>query len=89
MPFDNITGKHFDSGDYPGCLTRAVEAIDLAAVRERQRRGEPDGRLIGVGLAIYTEQCAHGTSGYAGWGVPMIPGLEQSWGRMLPGVSLL
>lgn len=84
MPFDNITGKHFDSGDYPGCLTRAVEAIDLAAVRERQRRGEPDGRLIGVGLAIYTEQGAHGTSVYAGWGVPMIPGHEQAGARMTP-----
>ena len=23
MPFDNITGKHFDSGDYPECLRRA------------------------------------------------------------------
>ena len=28
MPFDNITGKHFDSGDYPECLRRAVAAID-------------------------------------------------------------
>ena len=37
MPFDNITNKHFDSGDYPECLRRAVSAIDLPAVRARQR----------------------------------------------------
>ena len=37
-------------------------------------RGEPDGRRIGVGLAIYCEQGAHGTSVYAGWGIPMVPG---------------
>ena len=36
MPFDNITGKHFDSGDYPECLRRAVAAIDVPAIRRRQ-----------------------------------------------------
>ena len=56
MPFDNITGKHFDSGDYPELVRRAVAGIDLAGVRARQQQGEPDGRLIGVGLATYCEQ---------------------------------
>ncbi|TFL08810.1 xanthine dehydrogenase family protein molybdopterin-binding subunit [Pusillimonas caeni] len=84
MPFDNITNKHFDSGDYPEALRRAVAAIDLPAIRERQKRGEPDGRLIGVGLAVYCEQAAHGTSVYAGWGIPMVPGHEQATLRMTP-----
>lgn len=84
MPFDNITKKHFDSGDYPQALRRAVAAIDLAAIRERQKRGETDGRLIGVGMAIYCEQAAHGTSVYAGWGIPMVPGYEQATARVTP-----
>jgi carbon-monoxide dehydrogenase large subunit len=84
MPFDNITKKHFDSGDYPECLRRALIAIDVPAVRNRQQRGEPDGRLIGVGLAIYCEQAAHGTSVYAGWGIPMVPGHEQAAVRLTP-----
>src|SRR5919204_6683901 len=84
MPFDNITNKHFDSGDYPEALRRAVEAIDIAAIRARQQRGEPDGRRIGVGLAIYCEQAAHGTSVYAGWGIPMVPGYEQATARLTP-----
>ena len=88
MPFDNVTGKHFDSGDYPECLRRAAAAIDLPAVRERQRRGEPDGRRIGVGFAIFCEQAAHGTSVYAAWGVPMIPGHEQAGARMTPSGGL-
>ena len=88
MPFDNITGKHFDSGDYPECLRRAAAAIDLPAVRERQRRGEPDGRRIGVGFSIFCEQAAHGTSVYAAWGVPMIPGHEQAGARMTPSGGL-
>jgi carbon-monoxide dehydrogenase large subunit len=81
MPFDNITKKHFDSGDYPEALRRAVAAIDVAGVRERQRRGEPDGRLVGIGLATYCEQAAHGTSVYYGWGIPMVPGHEQATAR--------
>ena len=84
MPFDNITKKHFDSGDYPQSLRRAVAAIDVAAVRARQQRGEADGRMIGVGLATYCEQGAHGTSVYHGWGIPMVPGYEQATARLTP-----
>ncbi|MGH8700509.1 MAG: xanthine dehydrogenase family protein molybdopterin-binding subunit [Burkholderiales bacterium] len=84
MPFDNITKKHFDSGDYPQALRRALAAIDLPAVRARQREGARDGRLIGVGTAVYCEQAAHGTSVYAGWGIPMVPGYEQATARLTP-----
>jgi len=88
MPFDNVTNKHFDSGDYPECLRRAVRAIDVPGVRARQARGEPDGRLVGVGFAVYCEQAAHGTSVYAGWGIPMVPGHEQASVRMTPDGAL-
>ncbi|MAW54395.1 MAG: carbon monoxide dehydrogenase [Rhodospirillaceae bacterium] len=84
MPFDNITAKHFDSGDYPTCLKKAVEAIDVASVRERQKTTESDGRKIGVGLSIFCEQGAHGTTVYAGWGIPMVPGHEQCGARLTP-----
>jgi carbon-monoxide dehydrogenase large subunit len=84
MPFDNITKKHFDSGDYPESLRLALAEIDLESVRRRQKAGEPDGRLIGVGLATYCEQAAHGTSVYYGWGIPMVPGLEQATARITP-----
>src|SRR5258708_14896234 len=84
MPFDNITNKHFERGDYPESLRRAVAAIDVARIRDRQKRGEPDGRLVGVGLATYCEQAAHGTSVYYGWGIPMVPGDEQATARLTP-----
>jgi carbon-monoxide dehydrogenase large subunit len=83
MPFDNITKKHFDSGDYPQAM-RAPRSDRYRIVRSRQRSKEPDGRLIGVGLSIYCEQAAHGTSVYAGWGIPMVPGFEQANARMTP-----
>ena len=84
MPYDNIVGKHFDSGDHPECLRRAVEAIGLDAVRARQQQGERDGRLIGVGLSFFVEQSAHGTSVLAAWGRPIIPGYEQANVKLTP-----
>jgi len=82
MPYDNITGKHFDGGDYLECLRRAGKALDLDGWRARQKAGEADGRRIGVGLAIFCEQAAHGTSVYHGWGIPMVPGIEQCSARL-------
>jgi carbon-monoxide dehydrogenase large subunit len=62
MPYDNVTDKHFDSGDYPQLLRMAVDAIDVSAVRARQKRGEKDGRLIGLGISVFSEQTGHGTT---------------------------
>jgi carbon-monoxide dehydrogenase large subunit len=84
MPFDNITNKHFDSGDYKQCLRRAVEAIDIPAIRRRQQDSAGGPIRIGVGVSIFCEQAAHGTSVYHGWGIPMVPGYEQAIARMTP-----
>ncbi len=84
MPYTNITNKYFDSGDYPEALRRAVNMLDIPKWRVRQKAGEADGRKIGVGLSIFCEQGAHGTSVYHGWGIPMVPGHEQCQARLSP-----
>jgi aerobic carbon-monoxide dehydrogenase large subunit len=84
MPYDNVARKHYDSGDYRKALLLAKEKIDLATWRERQKRGEPDGRLIGIGFASYCEQTAHGTSVFSGWGLPIVPGYDQAMVRVTP-----
>jgi aerobic carbon-monoxide dehydrogenase large subunit len=84
MPYTNVTNKHYDSGDYPGSLLKAREMIGLEAVRRRQRTPEPDGSLIGVGFATYTEQSAHGTKVFAAWGLPLVPGFEQATVKLTP-----
>jgi carbon-monoxide dehydrogenase large subunit len=84
MPFDNIAKRHFDSGDYPEALRRAVEMIGISEIRARQSDDEADGRRIGVGLAMYSEQAGHGTSVYASWGIPFVPGYEQCHARFTP-----
>ncbi len=84
MPFDNIAKRHFDSGDYPEALRQAIEAIGFDKVRERQKQGEADGRRIGIGFSMYAEQAGHGTSVYAAWGIPFVPGFEQCQARFTP-----
>ncbi len=84
IPYDNVTGKHFDSGDYQKALRMAREKIEFDKWRERQRRGEPDGRLIGIGFASYCEQSAHGISVFATWGMSIIPGYDHGSVRLTP-----
>src|SRR5690606_1577567 len=84
MPYVNVANKHYDSGDYPESLRRALAAVDVDGVLARQAQGEPDGRLIGLGVASYTEQSAHGTSVFASWGTAVIPGFDQAFVRMTP-----
>jgi carbon-monoxide dehydrogenase large subunit len=84
MPYDNVARKHYDSGDYQKALELAREKIGFAAWRERQSRGEPDGRLIGIGFASYCEQTAHGTSVFSGWGLPIVPGYDQAAVKVTP-----
>jgi len=84
MPYDNVARKHYDSGDYQESLRLAREKIDLCAWRARQAHGEPDGRRIGIGFAIYCEQSAHGTSVFSAWGLPIIPGYDQATVRVTP-----
>jgi carbon-monoxide dehydrogenase large subunit len=84
MPYKNVAGKLYDSGDYQESLKRAVEMIGFDAIRRRQTEAEPDGRLIGVGFATYTEQSAHGTSVFASWGLPIVPGYDQATVKITP-----
>lgn len=81
MPFDNVTNKHFDSGNYPECLDRTAAKTEARFVRMRQENTDPN-TYIGRGYAVFCEQAAHGTSVYAAWGVPMIPGHEQATARL-------
>lgn len=84
MPYTNVTNKHYDSGDYVASLRQAQQMIALDKVRARQKTPEPDGTLIGVGFATYTEQSAHGTKVFAAWGLPLVPGFEQATLKLTP-----
>jgi aerobic carbon-monoxide dehydrogenase large subunit len=47
----------YDSGDYQGCLDKAVAAFNYTGRREEQQRLRGGGRYRGIGVAAYTEMC--------------------------------
>ncbi len=89
MPYQSITGKEYDSGDYPAAAKQALEAIDIDSVRSRQASGEPDDRLIGFGMSCYTEQTAHGTEEWVSRGLPAVFGYEPALARLTPDGKLV
>ncbi len=44
-----------DSGDYEAALDLAVDLADLTHARRRQQAAREEGRLVGLGVALYTE----------------------------------
>jgi carbon-monoxide dehydrogenase large subunit len=89
MPYASITGMHYDCGNYPASVRLCAELLNLSQIRERQRHGEPDARLIGIGFASFTEQTAHGAAEFASRGASIIPGFESCTARILTDGSVV
>src|SRR4051812_3056000 len=63
FPYTSATGFEYDSGDYETALDLALEKSGYRDLREEQRRlREQEGRLIGIGLASFTEVVGAGPS---------------------------
>jgi carbon-monoxide dehydrogenase large subunit len=89
MPFTSVTDMRYDTGDYPASVRLCADLLNLPQIRERQRQGEADGRLIGIGFASFTEQTAHGAAEFASRGASIIPGFESCTARVLTDGSLV
>ena len=88
MPYTNVTGKFYDSGNYPQSVIEAERHIGLADFRKRQKKARQEGRYPGIGFATFTEQSAHGTKVFAAWGLPLVPGYEQAMVKLTPSGSI-
>jgi carbon-monoxide dehydrogenase large subunit len=62
FPYHSPTGFVYDSGDYHTALQKAMEAIDYEAFRKEQIKARSEGRLLGIGLASFTEVVGAGNS---------------------------
>jgi carbon-monoxide dehydrogenase large subunit len=62
FPYLTPTGFVYDSGDYPTALRTALDAIGYEALRKEQVEARKDGRLIGIGIAHFTEAVGAGPS---------------------------
>jgi carbon-monoxide dehydrogenase large subunit len=55
FPYHSATGFLYDSGDYPKAMNLALEKLGYGALREEQRQAREEGRLLGIGIASFTE----------------------------------
>jgi aerobic carbon-monoxide dehydrogenase large subunit len=62
FPYTSATGFEYDSGDYEPALDQAMERVGYKELREEQKRAREEGRLLGIGLASFTEVVGAGPS---------------------------
>jgi len=55
FPYKSVTGFVYDSGNYEGALDLALEKAGYAELRREQEKARKEGRLLGIGLASFTE----------------------------------
>jgi len=55
FPYKTPTGSTYDSGDPPGLLKQALEAADWKGFERRRRAAKRDGKLRGIGCAVFIE----------------------------------
>ena len=62
FPYETPTGFVYDSGDYPTALRAALDAVDYEALRAEQAQLRAEGKLMGIGIAHFTEAVGAGPS---------------------------
>ena len=62
FPYQTQMGAVYDSGDYEKALDAALKASNWKGLIAERDQARKDGRLVGIGLAIYVEVCGLGPS---------------------------
>jgi CO/xanthine dehydrogenase Mo-binding subunit len=83
-PHVSPSGMRYDSGDFPKALEEALAAADYDGLRVAQREARRHGKLVGIGLACYTEYTGMGSDVFRGRGMDDVPGIEAASVRVEP-----
>ena len=62
FPFATQMGAVYDSGNYEAALDLALEKANWNQLKAERDAARADGRLVGLGLAMYVEVCGFGPS---------------------------
>ena len=60
FPYETPTGFVYDSGDYPTALRKALDEVGYDELRAEQAAARSEGRLVGIGIAHFTEAVGAG-----------------------------
>jgi carbon-monoxide dehydrogenase large subunit len=77
-PFKSTTGLTYDSGDFPKALEQVLAAVRYDELRQQQATARAAGRLVGLGLACYTEYTGMGSTIFRLRGMSDVPGIEAA-----------
>jgi aerobic carbon-monoxide dehydrogenase large subunit len=62
FPYQTQMGAVYDSGDYEKALNAALKAANWDGLKAERDKARKEGRLVGLGLAMYVEVCGLGPS---------------------------
>merc|ERR1711916_352560 len=62
FPYKSPTGWEYDSGDYHAGLELAMKTVEYRKLREEQKEGRKQGKLMGIGISTFTEIVGAGPS---------------------------
>ncbi|MDE0668363.1 MAG: aerobic carbon-monoxide dehydrogenase large subunit [bacterium] len=62
FPYTTPTGFTYDSGDYHTALRKAMDEVGYTELRATQAAAREEGRLLGIGIAHFTEAVGAGPS---------------------------
>ena len=70
-PHTLLSGVRIEGLSHQACLDKLQELMDYSALREEQRSAKAQGRLLGLGLAVFIENSNHGSATYGKGGAPI------------------
>jgi carbon-monoxide dehydrogenase large subunit len=83
-PFLAASGMTYDSGDFPRALEQALRLADYETLRREQAAARAAGRLVGIGVACYTEYTGMGSDVFRRRGMQDVSGVEAATVTMDP-----
>src|SRR2546428_8685075 len=77
-PFTSATGLTYDCGDFPTALEQVLAAVEYEKLRREQQAARAAGRVVGIGLACYTEYTGMGSAVFRQRRMTDVPGIEAA-----------
>src|SRR5215472_11432344 len=77
LPRPTLSGRALDSGDYGALLDRLAETAGYRELRRFQGEARANGRMIGVGVALFNEHTGTGATEYRARGIDEVPGVDS------------
>jgi carbon-monoxide dehydrogenase large subunit len=77
FPHRSVSGLVYDEGSYVESLREASRIVDRPDFRRRQEVAREQGRLLGLGVSVFSERTGYGTPAFAARGMAVTPGYEN------------